>query len=80
MVTLARTFSRLLVLALFLGGASPGRTLGQTPKAPEEMTGIKVSEKAPKFQLKDQNDKERSLDEFVKNGKVALVFYRSASW
>jgi cytochrome oxidase Cu insertion factor (SCO1/SenC/PrrC family) len=48
--------------------------------APEEKTGLKVGEKAPAFKLKDQNGKERTLEEFVKEGKVALVFYRSASW
>jgi len=47
---------------------------------PEEKTGLKVGEKAPAFKLKDQNGKERALEEFVKQGKVALVFYRSASW
>jgi hypothetical protein len=42
--------------------------------------GPGIGEKAPSFTLKDQNGKERSLDEFTKNGKVALVFYRSAGW
>ena len=49
-------------------------------KAPEEKTGLLVGTKAPAFTLKDQNGKDRTLDEFLKNGKVALVFYRSASW
>ena len=49
-------------------------------KAPEEKTGLKVGTKAPAFVLKDQDGKERSLDEFLKNGKVALVFFRSAGW
>ena len=48
--------------------------------APEAMTGPKVGEKAPSFTLKDQDGKERTLDELVKKGKVALVFYRSADW
>jgi cytochrome oxidase Cu insertion factor (SCO1/SenC/PrrC family) len=48
--------------------------------APDEKTGLKIGEKAPAFKLKDQNGKERTLEEFVKQGKVALVFYRSASW
>jgi cytochrome oxidase Cu insertion factor (SCO1/SenC/PrrC family) len=47
---------------------------------PEEKTGLKVGTKAPAFTLKDQAGKERSLEEFLKKGKVALVFYRSASW
>ncbi|MBY0456965.1 MAG: redoxin domain-containing protein [Gemmataceae bacterium] len=48
--------------------------------APDEKTGLKTGEKAPAFKLKDQSGKERELSEFVKQGKVALVFYRSASW
>jgi cytochrome oxidase Cu insertion factor (SCO1/SenC/PrrC family) len=80
MLTMARTFPGLLALALLLGASSPGRTLGQAPKAAEDKTGIPIGTKAPRFQLKDQSGKERSLDDFVKNGKVALIFYRSASW
>ena len=53
---------------------------GKAKPAPEEQTGLKVGEKAPKFTLKDQEGKERSLDELLKKGKVALVFYRSADW
>ena len=48
--------------------------------APEEQTGLTVGTKAPKFTLKDQYGKDRSLDEYLKKGKVALVFYRSADW
>jgi cytochrome oxidase Cu insertion factor (SCO1/SenC/PrrC family) len=47
---------------------------------PAEKTGLKVGEKAPAFTLKDQAGTERTLAEFVKQGKVALVFYRSAAW
>ena len=42
--------------------------------------GIAVGDRAPNFTLKDQEGKERSLDEFLGKGKVALVFYRSADW
>ncbi len=48
--------------------------------APQEKTGLQVGVKAPAFALKDQNDKDRRLEEFLHKGKVALVFYRSASW
>jgi cytochrome oxidase Cu insertion factor (SCO1/SenC/PrrC family) len=51
-----------------------------TEQPPEAKTGLKVGAKAPVFKLMDQNGKERGLDEFLKKGKVALVFYRSASW
>ena len=45
-----------------------------------EKTGLKVGAQAPTFTLKDQTGKARSLDEFLAKGKVALVFFRSASW
>ena len=41
---------------------------------------VAVGEAAPEFELKDQEDKTRSLDDLLKDGPVALVFYRSASW
>jgi hypothetical protein len=46
----------------------------------DDKTGLKVGSKAPAFLLKDQDGKQRSLDEFLKKGTVALVFYRSAGW
>jgi peroxiredoxin len=49
-------------------------------QAPEEKTGLKVGAQAPAFTLQDQAGNERTLDEFLKQGNVALVFYRSASW
>ncbi len=45
-----------------------------------EPPGVKVGEKAPAFRLADQSGKERTLDDLLKNGNVALVFYRSANW
>ena len=48
--------------------------------APKEKTGINVGEKAPEFKLKDQAGEERALSALLKDGPVALVFYRSASW
>ena len=48
--------------------------------APKEKTGIDVGEKAPEFKLKDQAGEERALSALLKDGPVALVFYRSASW
>lgn len=47
---------------------------------PAEKTGLKVGEKAPEFKLKDQTGTERELKALLKDGPVALVFYRSASW
>lgn len=46
----------------------------------ETTLGPKLGDQAPGFTLKDQTGKDRTLDDFLKKGKVALVFYRSASW
>ncbi len=56
-----------------------GAVLAADP-APEEKTGLKVGEKAPEFTLKDQAGEEHTLSTMLKDGPVALVFYRSASW
>lgn len=42
--------------------------------------GVTVGSKAPKFTLQDQNGKQRSIDELLKDRNVALVFHRSADW
>jgi len=41
---------------------------------------IQVGERAPLFALKDQNDREFSLNAMLKKGPVALVFVRSVQW
>ena len=41
---------------------------------------VAVGDPAPPFVLKDQNDREVSLDELVKHGPVAVVFVRSVGW
>ena len=63
---------------LICATAAPAQQKGKP--APDEQTGLAVGSKAPGFALKDQEGRERSLDEFLKKGKVALVFYRSADW
>jgi hypothetical protein len=69
--------TRIPLCAVFLWAALP---LAAAAKAPEEAPGLKVGDKAPAFTLKDQSGKERSLDELLKKGPVAVVFYRSAAW
>jgi cytochrome oxidase Cu insertion factor (SCO1/SenC/PrrC family) len=65
-----------VALVMVAGGA-----LAQEPKKmAEENTGPKVGTKAPDFTLKDQDGKEIKLSDYVKSGKTAVVFYRSASW
>jgi cytochrome oxidase Cu insertion factor (SCO1/SenC/PrrC family) len=73
---------RSMLVAATLAALVPVAILAQDKGKPaaEEMTGPKVGEKAPKFTLKDQEGRERSLDDLLKTGKVALVFYRSADW
>jgi hypothetical protein len=69
-----RRFGTALGLSFVLAAATAAAP------APEEKTGLKVGEKAPEFTLKDQAGNERSLRGLLKDGPVALVFYRSASW
>ena len=70
----------MMLAAVVLSAAPSAWSQGEGKPAPEEQTGLKVGEPAPKFTLKDQEGRERSLDEFLTKGKVALVFYRSADW
>ena len=72
--------SMALAAAIALVAATTAWSQGERKPAPEEQTGLRVGTKAAKFTLKDQSGKERSLDEFLAKGKVALVFYRSAAW
>lgn len=53
---------------------------GDAKVAADEKTGIAIGEKAPAIKLMDHAGKERSLDELLHEGTVAVVFYRSASW
>ena len=72
--------SMALAAAVVLLAAPTAFSQGKGKPAPEEQSGLEVGAKAPKFTLKDQEDKNRSLDEFLDKRKVALVFYRSADW
>ena len=67
-------------LLICLIAAWPLSATGADKEPAPDKTGLKVGEKAPPFTLKDQSGKERSLDEFLKTGKIAIVFYRSAAW
>ena len=65
-----------ITFGLFIGAG----VASAADPAPKEKTGINVGEKAPEFKLKDQAGEERALSAMLKDGPVALVFYRSASW
>ena len=41
---------------------------------------IAIGDRAPSFTLKDQNDREFSLDAMIQKGPVAVVFIRSIDW
>jgi cytochrome oxidase Cu insertion factor (SCO1/SenC/PrrC family) len=69
-----------LAAALVLLAVPTARCQDTKKPAPKEQAGLEAGAKAPKFNLKDQDGKERSLDQFLGKGKVALVFYRSADW
>ena len=55
-------------------------TAANNGPAMDEKTGVKVGAKAPNFKLKASDGKEYALDELTKKGKVAVVFFRAASW
>ncbi len=70
-----------LALAAAIALAATPWSYAQGEKAPDDMTGIAVGEKAPEFTLKDQNGDEKALSDLLNGDKtVALVFYRSANW
>ena len=50
------------------------------PNAGADDWGPEVGTKSLGFNLKDQNDLDDSLDDLVRTGPVAIVFFRSASW
>jgi cytochrome oxidase Cu insertion factor (SCO1/SenC/PrrC family) len=59
---------------------APARPVGGSPVPPAKAKPLAVGAKAPAFTLKDQKGEERTLDNYLKNGNVALVFFRSAKW
>lgn len=62
----ALCFSGLFILAIHLQA--------------EELAGIDVGDKAPRFSLQDQSGATVSLADLTAKGPVAVVFYRSADW
>jgi cytochrome oxidase Cu insertion factor (SCO1/SenC/PrrC family) len=75
-----RWFALAATAGLMLWAAPAAWAQATAKPAPEEQTGLKVGAEAPRFILKDQEGNERALDALLKNGKVALVFFRSADW
>ena len=68
------TLTPLALLALL---AADANIFGADLEKPKE---IAVGEPAPAFVLKDQNDREVSLQALLQHGPLALVFIRSIGW
>ena len=49
-------------------------------QAADESPGLESGTAAPAFSLPDQQGKQQQLADLVKQGNVAIVFYRSADW
>ncbi len=76
-----KKFARRFALTATVALAAMPWGFAQGEKAPDDMTGIAVGEKAPEFTLKNQNGEDVSLSGLLEaNKSVALVFYRSANW
>ncbi len=69
-----------VVLTALIAAVLAGGAVAEDDWAPEEMTGVKVGEKAPDFTLANFDGTKVTLSELTKKGTVALVFYRSANW
>lgn len=71
------TFHILRCVAVMVLLAAGSKAFGDPSTHPKE---IVVGERAPAFTLKDQNDREFSLEAMIKKGPVAVVFIRSIDW
>ena len=72
-LSLATLFAAVAALALPLSGLAQ-----HNPVASDHP--VKKGSLAPSFTLKDQNGQDQSLEAMLKNGKVAVIFHRSADW
>lgn len=63
------------IAAVLLPEGAPAQT-----SAANAGPGLAVGEKAPAFQLTGNDGQEHTLAELLANGKLALVFQRSADW
>jgi len=67
-------FRNLLATVLFAAAlGAHGQSVPQTHE-------ITIGQRAPSFTLKDQNDRQISLEALLKKGPVAVVFVRSVDW
>lgn len=77
--SMAKAFSTIVALILYLSAAIALGAGDRTDKPGGP--GLAAGKKAPDFRLKDQQGRERQLQEFLaEDEQLALVFYRSADW
>jgi len=69
---------QVLLGTAFVGWAAVSSSAADATKV--QSTEIGVGDRAPWFTLKDQNDREFSLEAMIKQGPVAVVFIRSIDW
>ena len=74
------TFFPFFRLRNLLAAALLAATPAAHAQAMPQMHEITIGQRAPSFTLKDQNDREISLDSLLKKGPVAVVFIRSVEW
>jgi hypothetical protein len=69
-----------LLLAIVISGFLAAVRAAEIQPGPVVEHGLKVGAKAPEFRLNSADGNEVSLTNLLANGKVALVFIRSADW
>jgi peroxiredoxin len=74
------TISQFFPLRNLLAAALLAAALNAHGQAAPQKHEIAIGQRAPSFTLKDQNDREISLDALLKKGPVAAVFIRSVEW
>lgn len=69
-----------LGMTLLAASAAPASPVQARELSAEQAPGLPIGARAPEFTLQDQDGNPVSLNETLKRGPVALVFYRSADW
>src|SRR5271155_4789127 len=75
-----KTFLQFFRLRNLVAAALLAAALDADGQAMSPMREITIGQRAPSFTLKDQSDREISLDSLLKKGPVAVVFIRSVEW
>lgn len=65
---------------IFLAALCSRQQIVAQSESTNTQPGPAVGTKAPGFTLQGQDGQDHALADFLKKGKVALVFFRSAGW